>query len=137
MFTTYQEELGSWNGIQLTEASFKPGGAPLVSELDLGGFDVTANMGRLARLFRCMTQLCVLKLNGNPHLEGRLQDVSDMSNLQVLNLSGTKIGGTLEGLLDFTKLTELVLDNTFVEGDLVDLKDCNRIKVLSLFKAKV
>ena len=121
----------------LTEASFKPGGVPLVSELDLGGFDITANMGRLARLFRCMTKLCVLKLSGNPHLEGRLQDVSDMSNLQILNLSGTKTGGSLEGLSEFTKLTELILDNTFVEGDLVDLKDCNRIEVLSLFKTEV
>ena len=117
-----EEELGSWNGVKLTAASL--GGLEQVEGLDFGGFGIAATMGRLARLFRCLTELTSLKLSGNPQLEGKLADVSDMTALQVLNLSATVIGGELSATSELTCLTDLVLDNTLVEGDLLDLEVC-------------
>lgn len=130
-----EEELGNWNGVKLTAASM--GGLEQVQSLDFGGFGIAATMGRLARLFRCLTELTELKLSGNPQLEGKLSDVADMTALQVLNLSATKIGGELSATADLTCLTELVLDNSLVEGELYDLESCPWIRVLSLFKTNV
>ena len=63
-------ELGTWNGVHLTAASL--GGLEQVQGLDFGSFGVVATMGRLARLFRCLTELDTLKLSGNPQLEGKV-----------------------------------------------------------------
>ena len=115
-----EEELGSWSGVKLTAASV--GGLEQVQGLDFGGFGIVATMGRLARLFRCLTELNTLKLSGNTQLEGKVADVADMTALQVLNLSATKIGGELSAASELTCLTELVLDNSLVEGELLDLE---------------
>lgn len=127
--------LSEWPGIEADWTASMDMGR--VVKLDMRGWGLVTHLGRLARLLRCFSDFRSLDLGANPKMMGNLEDISDMAQLECVDLSSTLVAGTLRGVTELNFLVELSLGNTRVSGSLSDLRKCVHLRKLCLRKINV
>ncbi|MEM7016698.1 MAG: hypothetical protein AAF512_05070, partial [Pseudomonadota bacterium] len=107
---------------------------------------VTCDAGRVSQLFlgqnqlngtipasiNTLTGLASLRLFINPLLSGTIPDLSALTNLTVLTLSGNQLSGTIPDLSALTNLTLLQLNANQLTGPIPDLSTLTNLTNLQL-----